>query len=99
LHGFWDDILGAEQTVAAAESLAATLPAAASADANVLDEAIWVKDSFSLAKASVYQSPIGAGTGPFTITPAYQAGAKTLASQRIALAGARLGNVLNAELK
>ena len=99
LHGFWDDILGVDQTVTAAESLAATLTAAASADANVLDEAIWVNESFSLAKASVYQSPIGAGTGPFTITPAYQEGAKTLASQRIALAGARLGNVLNAELK
>ena len=99
LHGFWDDILGVEQTVGAAEGLAATLPAAPSADANTLDEAIWVKDSFSLAKASVYQSPIGAGAGPFTITPAYQASAKTLATKQIALAGARLGNVLNAELK
>ena len=87
------------RSLSTAESVAATLPAAPSADANTLDEAIWVKDSFSLAKASVYQSPIGAGAGPFTITPAYQASAKTLATKQIALAGARLGNVLNAELK
>jgi len=47
----------------------------------------------------VYVAPIGAGDGPFTITPAYRIAAKKLAEQRVALAGVRLANLLNEELK
>ena len=36
---------------------------------------------------------------PFTLTDKYKAAAKALARQRVALAGARLGNLLNQELK
>ena len=51
-----------------------------------------------LSRAAVYVPPIGAGTGPFTITPAYQAAMLELGKRRIALAGARLANLLNAAL-
>ena len=99
LRAFWNTILGPETTVTAAESLARTLAAAPVAEAAVLDEARWVQESFELAQSKVYRPPIGAGAGPFTMTPAYRATATSVARRQIALAGARLGNVLNAELK
>ena len=42
--------------------------------------------------------PIGVGDGPFSITPQYQKAAADLGRRRIALAGARLANLLNAAL-
>jgi hypothetical protein len=42
---------------------------------------------------------VGAGNGPFTLTTAYKKEAGTLAKQRVELAGARLANLLNNELK
>jgi hypothetical protein len=44
-------------------------------------------------------APIEAGDGPFELTTKYKDDARRVAAERIALAGARLGNVLNAELK
>jgi hypothetical protein len=99
LRAFWNNILGRETTVAAAENLAKTLPTAPTADASVLDEALWVQETFELAKAEVYRPPIGDGGGPFTMTPTYRASARSVARKQIALAGARLANVLNTELK
>ena len=52
-----------------------------------------------LAKSKVYQPPIGAGAGPFSVTAAYRSAARRIARERIPLAGARLANTLNAELK
>jgi hypothetical protein len=83
------------------------LPAAfgkklASAEATLAantDTAVWVKESFEDAQKEVYIAPIGTGDGPFTLTAAYKANARKVAKERIALAGARLANVLNAELK
>jgi hypothetical protein len=37
--------------------------------------------------------------GPFSLTASYKAAARALAEKQLALAGARLGNVLNGELK
>jgi hypothetical protein len=99
LRAFWNTILGPETTVTSAASLAKTLPSPGAAGAAVLDEAIWVHESFELAQSQAYQPPIGAGPGPFILTPAYRANAKSVAREQIALAGARLANVLNAELK
>jgi hypothetical protein len=99
LRAFWNTILGTETTLTAAKHRAKTLVAAPAADAAVLDEAVWVQESFELAQSKVYRSPIGAGLGPFTITPGYRSTATSVARKQIALAGARLGNVLNAELK
>ena len=43
--------------------------------------------------------PIGEGKGPFQLTEAYRKAAEQEARQRIALAWARLANLLNGELK
>jgi hypothetical protein len=104
LHGYWDDLLGLGDTkdFPVAVNAAKSLSAVDAATASDLSEADWVNESFTLAKISVYiDPPIGAGLGPFTIgsNPNYGADSLKIAQQRVALAGARLANVLNAELK
>jgi len=99
LHAFWDQILWTSSAVTAAVTVGNSLPAADSTLAAKKDAADWVKESFDAAKQTVYTGPIGDGDGPFTITPAYRASAKKLARQRVALAGMRLANLLNEELK
>lgn len=89
LHRFWDDLPGPPwlrgnrlRNVAAA--LSATRPAASVA---LGDVDIWLGESHRLAAAVVYPK-----TGsPFTIDDAYRIRARTLADERIAVAGARLG--------
>jgi hypothetical protein len=63
------------------------------------DEKTWINESFEAAKADVYVQPIGVGAGPFALTDNYKSAALSLAKQRVALAGARLANLLNAALK
>ena len=99
LRAFWNTILGPETSVIAAERLADTLADPPAADAAVLDQAIWVRDELDIAKKEVYISPIGAGAGPFTVTANYRSRTRLVARQQVALAGARLANILNAELK
>jgi hypothetical protein len=100
LHAFWDDAvgLGDTQNFMTAVKVTQTLPAPDPALANDAKPADWVAESFSLAKTAVYVDPVGPGLGPFTMTPAYTAAATTLAKQRIALAGARLANLLKTAL-
>ena len=50
------------RSLSTAESVAATLPAAPSADANILDEAIWVKDSLAFQTVPTGAS-ISSGSG------------------------------------
>ena len=59
----------------------------------------WIKESFNIAKADVYRTPIGVGAGPFVLTVSYKTKAHRIAEQRVALAGASLANLLNAALK
>lgn len=99
LHAFWDDLLGTGSSVATAISVGRGLPAADSSSAAKKDAADWTKESFEGAKQNVYVAPVGDGDGPFTITAAYRAHAKKLARERVALAGVRLANLLNEELK
>jgi len=102
LHGFWDDVLGTTGDSPDYQSIitaAQQLPAPAASLAGNLDANVWITESFTYAKTTVYTSPIEAGPGPFTLTPQYKAVAQALAKQRVALAGARLANVLNQELK
>jgi hypothetical protein len=64
------------------------------------DEAIWVSEGASLAKGVAYKSPpIGETDGPFPIDQAYKSAAQAVARQQILLAGARLADLLNNELK
>jgi hypothetical protein len=104
LHGYWDGLLGVGDTQNFTVALKAgqlLTPADPTASAD-LNDADWANESFALAQSKVYENPpIGAGLGPFTIgsNPNYQAESTKIAQQRVALAGARLANVLNAELK
>jgi hypothetical protein len=99
LHAFWDDAAGKNETVSAAINAARALPQPNPAQASEHDEAVWVQESFEIAKKVVYSPPIGPGLGPFTLDNAYKANAKKVAGERMALAGARLANLLNDELK
>jgi hypothetical protein len=109
LHTYWDDLLGSDsqfcakkihcidRAVVIGESLRAPLPKFA----RETKTAIWVHESFETARTVVYQAPIGAKEGPYTIVPwsSYEGRAQRLAQAQVALAGARLAQVLNRELK
>ncbi|HUS11714.1 MAG TPA: S1/P1 nuclease [Pyrinomonadaceae bacterium] len=100
LHGFWDGLLGTSRAPAVAITVGQNLAAAPAAQANNLDASDWINDGFADAKSLTYKNPpIGVGAGTFTITSSYRKAARTLARKRVALAGARLANILNAELK
>lgn len=99
LHAFWDDLLGTSPNASSAATVGRNLPAADATLAAKKDASDWAAESFAAAKQTVYAAPIGNGDGPFMLTPAYKAAAKKLARQRVALAGVRLANLLNDELK
>jgi len=100
LHAYWDDLLGNGDTknysiaVTAAQQFPTTGTSAS--DAN---EADWVQEGFKLAQSSVYVPPIGPGLGPYTLDDTYKSNSHTIGQQQVALAGARLANLLNTELK
>jgi hypothetical protein len=102
LHAFWDDVLGAGQPqnlIKPVIKAAKKLPPADPTLAAKSSENDWAQESFQAAQDVVYQPPIGLGAGPFTPSSAYKKKAKSVAQQRIALAGVRLANLLNNELK
>ena len=99
LHAFWDDLLGTQNNLKTVMKAARKLPKAQPALAAKLDEKDWIAESFTEAQQTVYAPPIAAGDGPFTLTTQYKKNAGKLAKQRVALAGARLANLLNTELK
>ncbi len=99
LHAFWDDILGTSNDPHDAIAAAAALAAPDADKASIGDEVKWIDESFAAAKQSAYRSPIKNGKGPFTLTGSYKSNALKVAKQRVALAGARLANLLNASFK
>jgi hypothetical protein len=102
LHAFWDDAVGLGDTknYKTAEAVGQALPAPDPALAGDDKEDDWAAESFALAKSSAYlDPPIGPGLGPFTPTPDYTTSTETIAKQRIALAGARLANLLKTALQ
>jgi len=100
LHQFWDDLLGSSGASAkAVAKTAKKLPAADATKASDLNVSHWVDEGVQNAKDSVYTGPVGAGTRSFVLTARYKKAAKALAKKEVALAGARLANLLNAELK
>jgi S1/P1 Nuclease len=99
LHGFWDSVLGTSAHAPDAINAAKGLPKPDAQLASIADEKVWIEESFKAAKADVYAQPIGVGVGPFALTAGYRSAALNLAKQRVALAGARLANLLNAALK
>jgi hypothetical protein len=99
LHALWDNALGAGSDPKVAQAAAEGLPAADSKAASDTDTAEWINESSDESQADVYVAPIGPGDGPFAITQRYEDDAKKLGAERVALAGARLANVINNELK
>ena len=99
LHAFWDDLLGTASNLKTVVKAARKLPKADTTMAAKSDEKDWIAESFQEAQQYVYVPPVGPGDGPFTLTPQYKKTAATLAKKRAALAGARLANLLNTELK
>ena len=101
LHAFWDDVLGSTKaSPQEAAKAAAQLPRADARLAEITDENVWIGESLEVAKVYVYASPpIGTGTEPSTLTDEYKGKALAVAKQRVALAGARLANLIEAALK
>ena len=99
LHAFWDNILGQGSDPSVALSVAKKLAAPDPSTANNIDTTKWIQESFADAETEVYVTPIGQGDGPFPMTATYKDAAWQLGSERIAMAGARFANVINAELK
>ncbi len=109
LHNYWDSLPGSDckycndkiPCVNRAMVLAKTLPSLSTKEAGNLDAAVWVRESFELAQTKVYRDPIGMADQQYTIAPAsaYENQSFKLAQKRMAVAGARLAGVLNAELK
>ncbi len=99
LHSIWDGSAGKNSDVFAVIKAAGNLEDAPAKDAEIDDPEKWINESFEIAKKSVYRKPVLAGSGPFVITPSYKAKASDIAEERIALAGVRLANMLDAFLK
>jgi S1/P1 Nuclease len=99
LHAYWDDLLGKSKDPATAIAAAAKLPVAPTAAAAITDEAKWVKESFEAARQFVYEAPVGPGAGPYHLDAAYRESARAEAQSRIALAGARLAKIIDANLR
>ena len=99
LHFFWDDLLGTASDLKSVMEGARQLAPAKAALAAKSDEKDWVAESFRAAERIVYAPPVGPGNGPFHLTLAYQKKAQKLATERVALAGQRLANLLNRELR
>jgi hypothetical protein len=97
LHYFWDRALGSG-TATDALALAPELPTPAArlaADTNIQH---WLDESGRLARRAVYESPIGPGSGPYSLTQAYRDHAGRVARVQVALAGRRLAVLLNTAL-
>lgn len=108
LHSYWDDLPGSDcrfcndkvRCVNRAIVFAKNLKTPSSRASYDTNTATWIRESFDDAQSVTYQAPIGIAEGPFTIVPwsNYEVRAYRLAQKRIALAGIRLAEVLNAEL-
>ncbi len=99
LHTFWDQVLGTERNPASVIPFIATLEPADAQLAADLNARNWIEESFSLCKSKVYVSPVKKGVDVKRLSPAYKKTAYDLSRVRVELAGERLANVLNAELK
>ncbi len=100
LHAFWDGAFASDSASPSAVMAAAqALPAPDPVLAAKSDVGDWIAESFQAAQQKVYVAPVGADAGPFSLSKAYANRARAVANVRIALAGARLANVLNTELK
>ncbi len=87
------------QTIKIAVKVGNALPKPEDSLAQDANEPDWADESFKAARSSVYIAPIGARLGPYAPTAAYEVQAKQVAEIRVALAGARLAELLKTALK
>lgn len=100
LHAFWDGVMGANNSAEFAAEASARLPRAEPAKAAITDEAIWIAESVALAQDVVYRDiPVETRGTPVRLSVEYKVAARTAAEQQIALAGARLANLINQALR
>jgi hypothetical protein len=99
LHAIWDGSPGDSEDPMRAAKYAKQLHAADKSLAKDTNEKDWIAESFDEVKKDVYIQPIGASDGPFTLTKNYIQATNKLVKKRLELAGERLANLLNNELK
>jgi len=95
LHSYWDNLPGTGKKAIVAIRRAAHLPTPDARVAAIDDERQWIRESFMIARNSVYIPPIGDGPGPYFVDRPYQNIAHRVARDRLALAGGRLAHILN----
>ncbi|MGR9503678.1 S1/P1 nuclease [Rhizobium leguminosarum] len=103
LHAYWDSLFGGYSTVYGAIfdtfDFNGRPKFVAPADkAAISDPDAWVKESFEIAKSTAYAFPVNTSQTA-ELSRLYETRAKAVAGDQIALAGARLANLLNAALK
>jgi hypothetical protein len=103
LHAFWDDLpgIGGQMDTKMAADYASHLPAVDEDAAANLNTSDWAQESFKIAASDAYASPIGPAFGAtkaYAISATYYTTAADDAQARIALAGARLANLLKKAL-
>ncbi len=99
IHSVWDGIVGDARELQPAVDFGKSLPDAPKSKARKTDEKIWIGESYKLARQKIYVKPIGKDNGPFEMTDKYKQTARKIGEERVELAGARLANLLNEELK
>jgi hypothetical protein len=101
LHGFWDDLPGPGNDLAAAIELGKQLDsevAPTDDEINVEDPAAWSSEGFQLAKAVAYASPVTSDSlqsSPHTLDAGYRNNARNLMKKQLFIAGHRLAATLN----
>jgi hypothetical protein len=105
LHAYWDGLLGDRPSVNVAATVGnALLKREKPAGAKESDPSVWVQESFGLAKSAVYIPPISDDNDPAVkVSPRpdgpYEENAKKVTQAQVLLAGYRLANLLNNDLK
>jgi len=105
LHAYWDDLLGTSTTITFVTNKGKKLNNLGKpGGAAVADPAQWKADSFALAKSAVYIAPISDESDPKQAfspkpDPPYHDAAVKIAEMQVRLAGYRLANLLNSNLK
>jgi len=98
LHALWDSAIGTSEDPQMVMKVAAALPPQTVA-ASDQDVDVWIAESVKLAQTKAYVAPVGDGKGPFTLDQTYCDQVREVGGQRVAQAGMRLANLLNANLK
>jgi hypothetical protein len=104
LHSFWDGALGSTgdprvlPDPARVIASVSHLPRADRKVSKNLNADAWIHESFELARKKVYE-PLGKGEGPYVLNEDYRRATRALVAKQVELAGERLANLLNSELK